>query len=417
MTKGAVVLKIHKSQVCVLTDEGEYLTLPARRLSAARYVGQHVTLPPRQCHLKRICAVVAASLLLIAVSVFFCQPPAAHAWLTLDGDSSLELLIDRNRNIIDIRSLNEGGRAFLNWCDSENIDFDVFLRQFLAWMEQNEDTALLVTTTANSKSLNALLDDIAAGNVSVTVVTVYPQTRLEAEKLGISPGRALLLAGAVKQGLSVDIDEIREDNPLLLLNERGLNIDQVTQDSSDPDQQADSIRSLNPPKNKPPSGEPDDQNKQPPDDADGGNAGSSPGNRDENQNDENQNDETQGEQAEPSEPPTGEEEIGADKDGEESRTGPPDHANAGGRDKEADMPSPVDKRSDNQEQQNRPIPPAHANARAFREEEEEEEERDSTGPPGPPAHATARGNQKNDDGERGGPPAHAAARGRRNHNS
>lgn len=255
MTKSAIVLELNSSYATLLTDEGVFLRIHVSRLPGARYVGQDVNLDNlKPLNYGRWVSIAAACLVfLIAIPVL--APAPVHAWVTLDGAASLEITVNNKYQIVDVRALNGGGQDFLAVFGSDNLSFTALLESYRVWSDKQGDSTILVTYSAESKSLHELLDPRQSD--SLIVLAADSQARDEAEILGISTGRALLLAEANSQGISIPLDNIRETNPISVLSSSGADVKEAVAGTATPGNQADKIKDLPRPEPK----EPDDRDQ------------------------------------------------------------------------------------------------------------------------------------------------------------
>lgn len=254
MNKSAIVLELNSRYATLLTDEGEFLRIQSYRLPNARYVGQHVNLAGlRPRNYGRWVSLAAACLIFVLI-VPVLAPAPAHAWVTLDGSSSLEVLVDNKFHIIETRSLNAGGKDFLSEFCPVNSSFSTLYDSYQAWSDKAGDSTILVTYPAGNKTMQGFF---STHSDSTVAFAVDPRVREEAEKLGLSSGRALLIAEANNQGISIPLDSIREDNPFTVISSAGADVEKVLENTSNPETQAEKIKELPKPEAKVP--DPNDQ--------------------------------------------------------------------------------------------------------------------------------------------------------------
>ncbi|HOB34831.1 MAG TPA: hypothetical protein PKL39_03705 [Bacillota bacterium] len=253
MKKGALVLELNKSHVTLLTDDGMFVRLPARRLPQARYVGQHVLLDQvRSPRYGRWLPAAAACLALLLLIPLF-RPAPVRAWVTLDGSSSLELLVNDRLEILELRPLNDGGKRFLeSW--QGGAGFETLVQNYLVWARQHGDAAVLVTSTADTSEISKVIEQQAPG-VDVLVMSVDPKAREAANKLGVSAGRALFIAGAGHQGINISLEQIKETNPFTALITAGADVEQVLSNAFAPGSQAEKIKGIPLPEPEPKPGD------------------------------------------------------------------------------------------------------------------------------------------------------------------
>lgn len=245
MGKGAVVLELNSSNVTLLTDDGAFVRMAARRLPGARYVGQHVDLDEAKSAFQYggwLSVAAACLIFLLVLPVFF--PTPVQAWVTLDGTSSLEVLVDRKMRVLEIRPLNEGAANFVDQFGiAKDVSFQELVDQYMSWSSSNGDSRILVTSTGAVKQVKNIFNKHHS-DFNFIIMEVNPLARDEADKFGVSIGRALVLAMADSQGMYISVDEMKEANPVTLLLEVGADIEQFISTSSDPSTQADKIKKL-----------------------------------------------------------------------------------------------------------------------------------------------------------------------------
>ena len=245
MGKGAVVLELNSSHVTLLTDDGAFVRLPVKRLQSARYVGQHVDMDEAKAGSYGHWISVAAACLIILLVIPFFQPTSVQAWVTLDGTSSLEVLVDSKFRILEIRPLNTGAGRFLEDYRSEGVSFSELLDGYLTWSFQNGDATLLVSSTADLKGFDQFFLE-QTSSLDIVLLGVDPLARDEAQKLGISAGRALFLAAADVQGVTISVEQIKDENPFAALSSAGADVDAALTGSSDTTNQVEKIKLLPP---------------------------------------------------------------------------------------------------------------------------------------------------------------------------
>lgn len=242
MGKGAVVLELDSCNVTLLTHEGVFLRLPAKRLPGVRHVGQHVDLADLKSPRCWRWVPVAAACLIILLVIPLLRLSPAQAWVTLDGSSSLEVLLDRDFRVQEVRGLNSAGLLFIEDY-TESHDFSALMLSYLDWSAKAGDDQVLITSTASVHKINELVNQTEK-SVDVIVIGTNSKAREEADRLGLSTGRALLAAEADGQGIDISPEQIKDGNPLTTLTAVGADIEKAVSNSSDPDTHVDKIRDL-----------------------------------------------------------------------------------------------------------------------------------------------------------------------------
>jgi len=232
MNNNAVVMELNSSHVILLTDEGKFVRVPVHRFPAARYIGQHVDMremsPPRH---SRWIPVAAACLLLIII-VPLLLPTPAQAWVTLDGSSSLEVLVGSNFKVLEVRPLNNSAMQFMEQSEDQWLDFSALLDKYYAWSAELGDDTILVTSTGSTEALQKFL--LPEQPLETVLLKINLADRDVAEKMGVSAGRALLLTEAQNQGVDITPDTIKESNPFTAISSAGADVDKIVKVISQP---------------------------------------------------------------------------------------------------------------------------------------------------------------------------------------
>jgi hypothetical protein len=243
MTKKAVILELDNSYVTLFSEGGEFIRLPSRRLPHARYIGQSVSLDQIKPTCKLAWApLLAACIFFLLVAIPLVTPTPVLAWVSLDGSSSLELLVDDGLKIKEIRALNNGARNFLEGCKEESLTFTALFAEFINWSFQHGDSSLLVTATEDIQKVKSCINEFDDNGMQVVVLEVDSKVRDEAGKLGLSAGRALFMAEVSNRG-AISPEEIKEANPIDTLDSAGVNVEDFVS-SMDPESQAEKIKDL-----------------------------------------------------------------------------------------------------------------------------------------------------------------------------
>ena len=117
------------------------------------------------------------------------------------------------------------------------------VESYFDWSAKNGDDRVLITATASAGKVNQLVSRTDRP-VDVVLIEVHPKAREEADKLGLSTGRALFAAGADGQGIDISPAKIKDGNLFATLTDAGANIDQVISSPSNRKTQVEKIRDL-----------------------------------------------------------------------------------------------------------------------------------------------------------------------------
>src|SRR5690554_1608338 len=227
MANGAVVLELNSDYMMLLKEDGSFLRISSWRLPSARHVGQHVDLQELKPDRRRLWLPVMAACLLLLVLVPVLRPTPVQAWVSLDGASSLEVLVDQKFQVKDVQALNREAQYFIESASMDNWDLSALLDSYMDWSVAQGDSSFLITSTADIAPLQELSNGHQSESVEIIVLQVAPQAREEAEKRGMSAGRALFLAEAGQQGVCIPKEEITDSNLLNSLSSAGADLDDI----------------------------------------------------------------------------------------------------------------------------------------------------------------------------------------------
>ena len=135
--RGIVVEIAPKNKVIIMTPSGEFLKVPLRKHVQ---VGQEIRYTPRRERLS-VWQLAAAAVLFLAlvgswpmISERLVPPqPAVPAFtITLDVDSSVELLVSADRKVVGVEGLNRSGRDLVMDLDVVGADLTAALKTIAA---------------------------------------------------------------------------------------------------------------------------------------------------------------------------------------------------------------------------------------------------------------------------------------------
>nr|WP_244262584.1 hypothetical protein [Thermoanaerobacter siderophilus] len=152
---------------------------------------------------------IAASLLLALIfTIINFKSPEVYAYVYIDINPSIEVLIDKNAKIISANPLNEDGKKILKNLSYKGLDITTFINQTVKESQKlgflkEEDT--IVITTVNIKNSHVINEDIqkAINDIKKTNAKIQIETlksnevqREEAKKekhhlAGLSSGKKL----------------------------------------------------------------------------------------------------------------------------------------------------------------------------------------------------------------------------------
>jgi hypothetical protein len=228
--KRGIVVSIKKGNCIVVTPDGTYekVPLPSREVQ----VGEEVTYNRVRFPAELKPVLMAASFLLVLLSsilLYQANLNPVAAYVTLDMNSSLEILVDRNLMVIDMLCLDEDAARLvkpgeyqgksLNDAISGVIDKAVE-HNYIKLDEEN----LIVSTvsrvkagakTVDPKAIYKVVEESVVSKdrkVQVKVYTTSDDIRKKANNAGISSGKYLIFEQIKKNGKPVKIDDVKKNS-------------------------------------------------------------------------------------------------------------------------------------------------------------------------------------------------------------
>jgi hypothetical protein len=234
--KRGLVVKISDGYCIILTGKGTYEKIPvppqgARVGAEVSYSYQAVSSP-----IFKPMMLVASFLLLFVCYALFNQSslPVAVAYVSLDINPSLELSVDKNLDVIDVKCFNVDAASLIQQerLQGKNLydALGVVVAQAIAknYIKTGQENLIVSTVTPSGASPSSagpsridqqsvqqfLEKSINQGGLTGEART-YSATgefRSEAESNGLSPGKYLIYEQLIETGDQVNIDEVRKDN-------------------------------------------------------------------------------------------------------------------------------------------------------------------------------------------------------------
>lgn len=217
----AIVVHKEKNRIYVMTEKGEF-----KRLKNLQYVeiGKTIELAENSLPLRNAAKILIAASILIALifTIINFKSPEVYAYVYIDINPSIEVLIDKNAKIIGAKPLNEDGIKILKNLSYKGLDITTFINQTVKESQklgylQEEDT--IVITTVNIKNSHIINEDIqkAINDIKKTNAKIQIETlksneaqREQAQKGKISPGRLILWEKAKNEGINIPQDKLNK---------------------------------------------------------------------------------------------------------------------------------------------------------------------------------------------------------------
>ncbi len=234
--KRGLVVRISDGYCIILTGKGTYERIPvpsqgARVGAEVSYSYQALISPA----LKPMMLVASLLILFVCYSLFNKSSlPVAVAYVSLDINPSLELSVDKNLNVIDVKYFNDDAANLLKQerLQGKNLyaALAVVVDQAIAknYIKTGQDNLIVSTVTpsgtgtsgtgtplVDQQSVQQFLENSINKGGLTGEVRMYSATgefRSEAESNGLSPGKYLIYRQLKDTGDQVSIDNVRADS-------------------------------------------------------------------------------------------------------------------------------------------------------------------------------------------------------------
>lgn len=221
----AVILEIKNGVCTVLTDQGDFRKI---RLKGNLLPGQLVTLPESRWRAGRVLLVAAVLLVFLFSTVLWkgLVSPAVAAYVSLEVNPAVELGLDKDGVVREIRPLDPSGGDLTAGLELkgvplaqavESIISEAVKRQYISFGEGN--TVVSTVTPVgdfNPSELDRQVRETVETSLRgqgvtarVLVGQASAEIRDKAGKEGISTGRYMLFLEASEKGIQVDPEDFR----------------------------------------------------------------------------------------------------------------------------------------------------------------------------------------------------------------
>ena len=235
-----VIVEVNKREYIVLNDSGAFVRLSKR--GGTFSVGEEIMLPdarralPRRSVMKWASAACAAMILFAFLFTVF-QRDVAHAelvaYVSIDINPSVELGLDRNGNVVQVREHNESAAELVEGLSLLGLPVE---EAVLLIMETAETKLLAERSEADIVITSVILDDTApvkeeelqqrvqtqvsqviqhhqkAEQYRVTVWSAPKEVLQEAEEAGLSAGKMTFYLKAKASGVEVSTEQLKQES-------------------------------------------------------------------------------------------------------------------------------------------------------------------------------------------------------------
>jgi hypothetical protein len=243
MNKG-IVMEMDASEIIVMTSEGKFAKIPLEQRNCQ--IGEEITFNPVKPKYKpwfmfgSIVAVAAAVLLLLfnVMSGFnLTANKQIVAYVSIDINPSVEMGIDENNIVLEIRGLNEDGVQLIKNLKFANQTVDSMTEALLQEAEKNylskgEADIIISSTLGENASTKTKVDDVKLsselkevviqhiekshpeqkGNYQVTAFAAPKEVRKVANSKGLSTGKYSIYLNAKNNGQKTTIEDLKKES-------------------------------------------------------------------------------------------------------------------------------------------------------------------------------------------------------------
>ncbi len=240
--KRGVVMSIHKQHAVVMTADGQFMQAP---IQGKPQIGEEITFEeefkkPRAFKPYYRYSSAAAIVLLLFVPFLFFMLRDAHpvvAYVSMDINPSVELGVDENEKVRELRALNEDGELIIKGLDYKGVNVETVAASilerakgshyldtpnkdiFIASVLIDDNSALKIDfenilTGKVDQKLRGILTQLAAeaASANITTLSVPNEVREEAAANGISSGKMAVYLMAKDEGYKLEIEQLKQQS-------------------------------------------------------------------------------------------------------------------------------------------------------------------------------------------------------------
>lgn len=237
--KRGVVMSIHKQHAVVMTADGQFLQA---LIQETAQIGEEITFEeeykkPRTFKTAYWYSSAAAVILLLFLPLLFFMQRDAHpvvAYMSMDINPSVELGVDENRKVRELRAINEDGELIIKGLNYEGISAEMVAASilerarvshyldtpnkdiFIASVMLDDNSAHKIDfedilTQKVGQTLQGILTQLAAeaASANITTLSVPNELREEAAANGISSGKMAVYLMAKDEGYNLELKQLK----------------------------------------------------------------------------------------------------------------------------------------------------------------------------------------------------------------
>jgi hypothetical protein len=208
--KQGIIMEVNDRFLTLLTPEGEFLK--ARNQNSHYQIGQEISFVPvekesffngwsKVINKKTAGILVAASFLLLFSFLPSKVDNEVYAYMSIDGESSIELAVNKDLEVIDVIAYNDSGEEVIADIEWENEQVDKVSSEIISSIDNqavNSETQEIVVGTVladtqkqeTDKKLHQVIDSLKEETViEISDVQATPKERKEAKEKGVTVGK------------------------------------------------------------------------------------------------------------------------------------------------------------------------------------------------------------------------------------
>jgi len=241
-----IILKLDNDKALVMTDNLDFASL---KLKPGMKQGQKVIFDDYDLYKSNaftrfssfilpssIIAAAAAVFLVLFFSIRLALMPQEYAYIALDINPSLELVIDKNENVIEAKAFNSEAQTILDETNVQGLLVYDALNNILDNSKKKGyinsfNNVVLFSATLNTKHKSDLTKDKSTEEllnsckeiakimgIDSRTISSTPESRTEAYDQGLSMGRYAVYNEAKNTGIDIGIEEIKTSSISEILN-------------------------------------------------------------------------------------------------------------------------------------------------------------------------------------------------------
>lgn len=234
--KRGIVLSIENKKAVVMTADGQFISIPHQshmRIGEETAIQAETAAPNRKPKKIYWYTGAAAAILLFFIPFFYLTTAEAHpvvAYVSLDINPSIELGVDKQQRVQELRGLNEDGLAIVSRLSYKGKPLDTVAASIMSTvaaehyldnpvkeiviasllLDDNKPVKDLekMVTAAVDQTVKETIKQIDAAT-NVTVLSVPTEVREEATANGVSSGKMAVYLLAKDEGYDIGLEQIK----------------------------------------------------------------------------------------------------------------------------------------------------------------------------------------------------------------